>query len=352
MNKQRLTLQTLKPLLVASALVLTACGGSGSGNAPLPEQPSTPQAPDNGKKPGDNHNAKEQKPNGNHGAQKPKPNDNGGAQKQKPDANGGKSPPPPRRNPNPAPKPAPELKEIDPANASGSGLIAYTRREAAPNEGGSPNFRQEKRLVENVFGGATQPFMVKKNSIILSKELLNQIDNSTTTEAELKFSTSQSTTTSGSIGITYKAGKFGYQNAQAFHYYGSVGTMPFNVAYSIGELTLPKTVQELQGAGGKIVYQGQTSFLANAATENSSLEYGKATITLNTGDKKLDAVIELPKNVNRYEFKDVSYKDAADFAHQDKDKAIRGYFYGDKAQHIGGTYYVPEGGGAFVTEKQ
>ncbi|MDO5090352.1 MAG: hypothetical protein Q4D61_02290 [Cardiobacteriaceae bacterium] len=33
-------------------------------------------------------------------------------------------------------------------------------------------------------------------------------------------------------------------------------------------------------------------------------------------------------------------------------KGIHGYFYGDKAQYIGGTYFVPEGVGAFVTEKQ
>lgn len=361
MNKTLFSLQTAKPLLLASAvaLALTACGGSGGSNAPTPDQPSKPIEPESGKKPESNAKPQAQQPKDNSGnagsnttpkkpdskSNQPKPN--------QPDSN---QPKPNQPNPNqPDPNSAwtnpPELTDLK--NPVGSSVVTYTLFDG-DNLESSNKFEHKKKPLQDI-ADDIQSFKAEKDKVVLKKALLEEIHRGKNIpdELTLNFPTSSGVKVemlNPQIGVSYSAKKFGYEKAQAFHYYGRIGTRPFAVAYSMGEQTKLQDVQNLHGA---IVYKGPSSFLPNAATEETPLEKGEATITLNTAEKTLDAVITLPQRFNKsYSFDQIGYKDAASFKQEGQDKAISGYFYGDQAQHIGGAYYVPEGAGAFITEKQ
>lgn len=365
MDKNAFPLST-KPLLLTSAmaLVLAACGGSGGEHhapsaeqLPVPEHktPAPEREPEQQQDPG-------QKPAPEH---KPEP---------KPDTrhdNAGTPPPKKPDVPPQKPDPAPELQ--DPGNvveppvvnrkpsARGPAFIANTLV-----TGGQP--ATSRHLVRNVFK-APNPLIPKVtgNSITfadaaidliyenhsLGKDLELKSDDVVDTNLLLKEQGGKDLT----VRLIYKAKKFGYADAQALHYYGRLADRDFSVAYSIGAIADPKAVHDLKpDSEGKVIYRGPASFRPYVAAPDV-LNSGTATLTLHHDQRKLDAVIDVPAIGKNFAFTDIDYKAVktpynTSFLQEsgNKDRGIRGYFYGDRAQHIGGAYYVPEGGGAFITE--
>ncbi|MDO5090354.1 MAG: hypothetical protein Q4D61_02300 [Cardiobacteriaceae bacterium] len=374
MDKSFFSLQSAKPLLLASAiaLALTACGGSGSGNAPTPDQPSTPQAPDSNKTPQTNP----QQPQGNGGQSG---GHSGGSH------NGGATPPPPQNpNPNPNPNPvppAPQMPELkDPGNVidtsnpgrdriQGTGVFARSLNFGVPIPAGT-----RKELFGNILNQGGFIAKTEGNAITFSKKFIDLFEDGLVANEELRLElgenkTAEITTQPDAQGknrtfkAQYHGKKFGYQDVQALHFYGLFATQPLSMAYTVGKVAQPQAVLDLAAAPGSdtIKYQGVASFRAHAPKTANELQSGEATVILTPATKKLDAIIDLKAAIDKtYEFKNVDYQAAPaspfepQFQQGGKDDAqgIHGYFYGDKAQHIGGTYFVPEGSGAFVTEKQ
>ncbi|MDO4777910.1 MAG: hypothetical protein Q4A06_10770, partial [Cardiobacteriaceae bacterium] len=161
--------------------------------------------------------------------------------------------------------------------------------------------------------------------------------------------------------LAYKGEKLFYQEfpeVNVLHYYGRLGTDIFSVVHTHGTLAHPKAIHDLKtDSAGHVTYQGPTSFRSHDAGDiNEALERGEATIVLRHHERKLDATIKLPTRLDKtYQFHDISYAGEVEphqnhFAQDGAGQGIRGYFYGNRAQYIGGAYYVPEGGGAFITK--
>ncbi|MDO4776858.1 MAG: hypothetical protein Q4A06_05300, partial [Cardiobacteriaceae bacterium] len=171
------------------------------------------------------------------------------------------------------------------------------------------------------------------------------------------------------ISIVHIGQQFGYPQARAYHYYGIVDNDPFSLAYTRGELASKAAIDGLKPvANDPLTYSGEASFRAYSYPVNDTwllygngaaletLEKGQANITVRPATKTLDAEIDLSGiRKGKHAFQNIGYSaDTASFKHDEaaENKGIRGNFYGKHAEHIGGVYYIPEGSGAFMTEKQ
>lgn len=357
-----------KPVLLACAIsfALAACGGSGNDNHAAPEQPQTPAAPQGTPTP----------PPATDKTPAPK------APQQTPD----KPSKPDNKNSN---TPAPE-KPASPQNPKqGPALPMPPQGKTVPDaqKYSGPAFFNigQKAVIYNIFSDKVQhSYTVGKETLGIHAAKLSLLaleDNKlkgyqAQNNLELSKGTHEATIEMSKGGqdkiqvkLNYTGEAFGYEKAQAFHFYGKMthpldpAGKPFDAAYTVGTLAPTKVIDAMQG---EIQYQGGASF---RAYENPAdkLATGTAAFTLDMTKKAItNATIDLQTSIGKtYTFasadKPISIlvKGKTNnsfmtdkFKNAEAPQALRGYFYGDQAQHIGGVYYTKDGGGAFMTEKQ
>lgn len=358
-----------KPVLLACAMsfALAACGGSGNDNHTAPEQPQTPAAPESTPTPPAADNTPAPKTPGKPAPQPPsKPSVPGNSNTPAPTPETPASP----QNPKPGPtlptyaQPVPDAKKY-----SGPAFFNIGRKAVIFNVF-SNNLKSSYAVEKDTFG----IHAAKLNELAYIDEKLRgyQVQN----KLELSKGTHEATIEMAKSGqdniqvkLNYTGEAFGYEQAQAFHFYGKMthpldqAGKPFDAAYTVGALASTNAIDAMQG---EIQYQGGASF---RAYENPAdkLATGTAAFTLDMTKKAItNATIDLQTSIGKtYTFasadKPISILDkgktnnsfmTGKFKNAEAPQGLRGYFYGDQAQHIGGVYYTKDGGGAFMTEKQ
>lgn len=382
MQNSILSIHTTKPLLLAGAiaLALTACGGSDqTHNAPLAAQPSTPAqqnsasgneatTPPQAEKPGAPQGESNQQSNNNSGKQ-PQAGGN-----QQPDAGG-------NQQPDVGGNQQPDADNATPPVIAGAAIFS-----TAPPTSPGTTAAINNQLKDNLFVEDSLSQSINDDGIVLSADAFSLIYSGYTLNSDqvesmelpsdgqkhvkdhVPFKRIGAPNSELEVISMVHIGKdFGYPQARAYHYYGVVDTHPFSLAYTRGELASAAAIGNLKpAANDALVYSGTASFRAssypvddtfavfNENTAFEELKQGVAQITVRPAEKTLDAYIDLRlAGQKAYDFPNIAYNaDTASFEHKESIEGIRGNFYGKNAEYIGGVYYVPEGSGAFMTEKQ
>lgn len=357
--KKNFPLQTT-PLLLASAmaLALTACGGSGSdNNAPTPEQPSTPLTPDNNmQQPDTPSNPQPKQPDSGNASG----GSNGGG-----NAGGGNILPPAQ--------PTPQAPKVDPTftfQSAAAPKVRETRGSIYLAQGNSAfflvnafsNSASVKRIISEIDGESITPnkdnfayrFLGEQGYTVDQAPKLTIGDNQSA-----KIVLKQNGKPDIEITLNYHGKRFGYADAQALHYYGKIAKgkeeRHLNLAYTAGKMASAGKIDALKSMD-EVTYKGPASFRAYDATSDV-LGTGTATLTLKPKQEKIaSAVLDFSESMGKtYTFNEFSYRSPDTiqrFQNRENGKEIRGYFYGDSAEYIGGVYSVEDGAGAFVTKQQ
>ena len=290
-----------KPALLALAIsfALTACGGSGNDNHTAPEQPQTPSAPESSPTPPAADNTPAPKtPN------TPAPKTPG-----KPSA--------PGNNDN-IPAPAPEAPP-SPQNPKDGPKLPTQETPVPQAKFYGPAFFNigQKAVVYNIFSNSVkESYDVKKDTFGLRTRKLNllavlddklggyQAQNGITLSKGTHEATIEMSKGSDKIQakLNYTGEAFGYEKAQAFHFYGKISHpfdqsgRPFDAAYTIGTLAPTKAIDAMQG---EILYKGYASFRAYQNPADK-LATGTAALTLDMTKKAItNATIDLQDSIGK-----------------------------------------------------
>ncbi len=147
---------------------------------------------------------------------------------------------------------------------------------------------------------------------------------------------------------------------KAVHFTGSsnvgglFGTVPVNGAYVVGERS------ENMPVSGTANYQGSASY---SGYDDTTIKNGRSSAQVDFSQKKMNLNISVPDAQVNENFNDMaingnrfsagmSYDGLQIGPAQNNESRTSGYFYGDQAEALGGTFYNTKGLGTYSGEKQ